>query len=134
ELGERTWRTGPPPSPSFLVSKARRCNPLCHNSLCAAIPYPNSPSPSHSRPRISTNRFWTFDIRVSTVCCRIFAALRRLGYRLITSRMSSNCADPTGLQVLKQCRVSGRRHFCHPTSFQGRGCENGRSTEDPASG
>ena len=43
-------------------------------------------------------------------------------------------ADPTGLQVLKKCRVSGRRHFCHPTSFQGRGCENGRSTEDPASG
>ena len=42
--------------------------------------------------------------------------------------------DPTGLQVLKKCRVSGRRHFCHPTSFQGRGCENGRSTEDPASG
>ena len=25
--------------------------------------------------------------------------------------------DPTGLQVLKKCRVSGRRHFCHPTSF-----------------
>ena len=22
-----------------------------------------------------------------------------------------------------------RRHFCHPTSFQRRGCENGRSTE-----
>ena len=42
--------------------------------------------------------------------------------------------DPTGLQVLKKCRVSVRRHFCHPTSFQGRGCENGRSTEDPASG
>src|SRR5271165_855339 len=21
-------------------------------------------------------------------------------------------------------------HFCHPSSFQGRGCENGRSTED----
>ena len=42
--------------------------------------------------------------------------------------------DPTGLQVLKKCRVSGRRHFCHPTSFQRRGCENGRSTEDPASG
>src|SRR5208337_2590832 len=35
-----------------------------------------------------------------------------------------NYADPTGLQVLKKCRVSGRRHFCHPTSFQGRGCEN----------
>ena len=45
-----------------------------------------------------------------------------------------NFPDPTGLQVLKKCRVSGRRHFCHPTSFQGRGCENGRSTEDPASG
>ena len=45
-----------------------------------------------------------------------------------------NLPDPTGLQVLKKCRVSGRRHFCHPTSFQGRGCENGRSTEDPASG
>src|SRR5208283_364411 len=42
--------------------------------------------------------------------------------------------DPTGLQVLKKCRVSSRRHFCHPTSFQGRGCENGRSTEDPAIG
>ena len=26
--------------------------------------------------------------------------------------------DPTGLQVLKKCRVSGQRHFCHPTSFQ----------------
>ena len=38
------------------------------------------------------------------------------------------------IQVLKKCRVSGRRHFCHPTSFQGGGCENGRSTEDPASG
>src|SRR5208337_2941999 len=37
-----------------------------------------------------------------------------------------NFPDPTGLQVLKKCRVSGRRHFCHPTSFQGRGCENGR--------
>ena len=48
--------------------------------------------------------------------------------------MELNIADPTGLQVLKKCRVSGRRHFCHPTSFQGRGCENGRSTEDPASG
>ena len=47
---------------------------------------------------------------------------------------SYNAPDPTGLQVLKKCRVSGRRHFCHPTSFQGRGCENGRSTEDPASG
>ena len=46
----------------------------------------------------------------------------------------ADLADPTGLQVLKKCRVSGRRHFCHPTSFQGRGCENGRSTEDPASG
>ena len=45
-----------------------------------------------------------------------------------------NNPDPTGLQVLKKCRVSGRRHFCHPTSFQRRGCENGRSTEDPASG
>jgi len=43
-----------------------------------------------------------------------------------------NDADPNGLQVLK-CRVSVRRHFCHPSSFQGRGCENGRSTEDPAS-
>ena len=41
--------------------------------------------------------------------------------------------DLNGLQVLKQCRVSVRRHFCHPTSFHGRGCENGRSTEDPAS-
>ena len=40
--------------------------------------------------------------------------------------------DPNGLQVLK-CRVSVRRHFRHPSSFQGRGCENGRSTEDPAS-
>ena len=47
---------------------------------------------------------------------------------------SLKVSDPTGLQVLKKCRVSGRRHFCHPTSFQGRGCENGRSTEDPASG
>ena len=47
---------------------------------------------------------------------------------------SFQVADPTGLQVLKKCRVSGRRHFCHPTSFQGGGCENGRSTEDPASG
>ena len=28
-----------------------------------------------------------------------------------------NFPDPTGLQVLKKCRVSGRRHFCHPTSF-----------------
>ena len=45
---------------------------------------------------------------------------------------SFNVSDPTGLQVLK-CRVSGRRHFCHPSSYQGRGCENGRSTEDPAS-
>src|SRR5208337_2897802 len=45
---------------------------------------------------------------------------------------SLNFADPNGLQVL-QCRVSARRHFCHPSSFQGGGCENGRSTEDPAS-
>ena len=43
-----------------------------------------------------------------------------------------NFTDPNGLQVLK-CRVSVRRHFRHPSSFQGRGCENGRSTEDPAS-
>ena len=43
-----------------------------------------------------------------------------------------NIPDPNGLQVLK-CRVSVRRHFCHPSSFQGRGCENGRWTEDPAS-
>src|SRR5271157_1686912 len=28
-----------------------------------------------------------------------------------------NFPDPTGLQVWKKCRVSGRRHFCHPTSF-----------------
>ena len=48
--------------------------------------------------------------------------------------MVENPTDPTGLRVLKKCRVSVRRHFCHPTSFQGRGCENGRSTEDPASG
>ena len=48
--------------------------------------------------------------------------------------MTLKLPDPTGLQVLKKCRVSSRRHFCHPTSFQGRGCENGRSTEDPASG
>ena len=48
--------------------------------------------------------------------------------------IQTSFSDPTGLQVLKKCRVSGRRHFCHPTSFQGRGCENGRSTEDPASG
>ena len=25
---------------------------------------------------------------------------------------------PTGLQVLKKCRVSGRRHFCHPHLFR----------------
>ena len=74
------WKTGCS-SPSFLVSKAQRRNPLRHNFLCAAIPYPNSLSPSCSRPRIATDRFWTFDIRVSTVCCRIFVALRRLGYR-----------------------------------------------------
>ena len=49
-------------------------------------------------------------------------------------RIALEFTDPTGLQVLKKCRVSVRRHFCHPTSFQGRGCENGRSTEDPASG
>ena len=55
---------------------------------------------------------------------------RAAGYRYDISILP----DPTGLQVLKKCRVSGRRHFCHPTSFQGRGCENGRSTEDPASG
>jgi hypothetical protein len=40
--------------------------------------------------------------------------------------------DPTGLQVLK-CRVSGQRPSCHPSSYQGRGCENGRWNEDPAS-
>ena len=54
--------------------------------------------------------------------------------RFLALPIGCNLADPTGLQVLKKCRVSGRRHFCHPTSFQGRGCENGRSTEDPASG
>jgi putative transposase len=40
-------------------------------------------------------------------------------------------SDPNGLQVLK-CRVSGQRHFCHPSSYQERGCENARSTKDPA--
>jgi Maltose acetyltransferase len=40
--------------------------------------------------------------------------------------------NSTGLQVLK-CRVSGQWPSCHPSSYQGRGCENGRSTEDPAS-
>ena len=42
------------------------------------------------------------------------------------SGAGSNFADPTGLQVLK-CRVYGRRPSCHPSSYQGRGCENGRS-------
>jgi len=40
---------------------------------------------------MSTNRFWTFDIRISTVCCLVLAAWRRSGYRLITARTSSNC-------------------------------------------
>ena len=53
---------------------------------------------------------------------------------LSVSGRVSKFTDPTGLQVLKKCRVSGRRHFRHPTSFQGRGCENGLSTEDPAGG
>jgi hypothetical protein len=48
--------------------------------------------------------------------------------RLLTAEFP----DPTGLQVLK-CRVSGQRPSCHPSSYQGRGCENGRWTEDPAS-
>ncbi len=39
--------------------------------------------------------------------------------------------DSTGLQVLKY-RVFVRRHFWHPSSYHGRGCENGRSTEDTA--
>ena len=50
----------------------------------------------------------------------------RLSYRTLDGEqigsvyetmMGFNLADPTGLQVLKKCRVSGRRHFCHPTSF-----------------
>jgi hypothetical protein len=40
-------------------------------------------------------------------------------------------ADSNGLQVLR-CRVSSRPHFRHPFSYHRRGCENGRSTEDPA--
>ena len=44
---------------------------------------------------------------------------------LLTVKIFEACADfpdtielpdPTGLQVLKKCRVFGRRHFCHPTS------------------
>jgi steroid delta-isomerase-like uncharacterized protein len=54
---------------------------------------------------------------------------RRLG---LSARTWYNYADSTGLQVLK-CRVSGQRHSRHPSPYQGRGCENGRSTEDPAS-
>src|SRR5512142_1356842 len=46
--------------------------------------------------------------------------------------LPTEVADPTELQVLK-CRVSGQRHSCHPSSYQERGCNNGRSTEDPAS-
>jgi hypothetical protein len=67
---------------------------------------------------------------------RVMASVvaRMLDGGALPSIQSFKIADPTGLQVLKKCRVSGRRHFCHPTSFQGRGCENGRSTEDPASG
>ena len=60
--------------------------------------------------------------------------VEQLGRDLSALGLTWKVADPTGLQVLKKCRVSGRRHFCHPTSFQRRGCENGRSTEDPASG
>ena len=65
-------------------------------------------------------------------CCWTESAVRICAH--LGCRGNSKSSDPTGLQVLKKCRVSGRRHFCHPTSFQGRGCENGRSTEDPASG
>jgi hypothetical protein len=49
----------------------------------------------------------------------------------VPGRTGFKFPDPTGLQVLK-CRVSGRRHSCHPSPYHGRGCENGRSTEDPA--
>ena len=75
---------------------------------------------------------------IAEACERIFqlTGLRRgpSQVRKFLKDLGLKFSDPTGLQVLKKCRVSGRRHFCHPTSFQGRGCENGRSTEDPASG
>jgi hypothetical protein len=54
------------------------------------------------------------------------------GSGLLERQLHLNIPDPTGLQVLK-CRVSGQRPSCHPSPYQGRGCENGRSTEDPAS-
>ena len=75
---------------------------------------------------------------IAEACERIFqlTGLRRgpSQVRKFLKDLGLKFSDPTGLQVLKKCRVSVRRHFCHPTSFQGRGCENGRSTEDPASG
>jgi RNA polymerase sigma factor (TIGR02999 family) len=59
-------------------------------------------------------------------------AYRNWKYARAWLREALKKSDPTGLQVLK-CRVSGQRPSCHPSSYQGRGCENGRSTEDPAS-
>ena len=49
---------------------------------------------------------------------------------LVTTR-AFNLSDSTGLQVLKS-RVYGRRHLRHPSSCHRRGCEDGRSAEDPA--
>jgi hypothetical protein len=40
--------------------------------------------------------------------------------------------DSIGLQVLK-CRVSDQRDLRHPSSYHGRGCEDGHATEHPAS-
>ena len=79
------------------------------------------------------NHLQSVDPRSTDVLDDIDSRLDSLKKKLEAKR-GKKVSDPTGLQVLKKCRVSGRRHFCHPTSFQGRGCKNGRSTEDPASG
>jgi hypothetical protein len=50
---------------------------------------------------------------------------------LLIYSVEERLSNPTGLQVLK-CRVSGQRRSWHPSSYQERGCRNGRATEDPA--
>ena len=88
----------------------------------APIPDPDSIRDSSMVLVVKTPGIWNLEF--------VLEVLRRIGGEIPIPPYE--VSDPNGLQVLK-CRVSVRRHFRHPSSFQGRGCENGRSTEDPAS-
>ena len=48
-------------------------------------------------------------------------AERIIRLKLQSGRFASESADPTGLQVLKKCRVSGRGRFCPSYFFSGKG-------------